>query len=80
VQHSGRILFEDHGDTTTAHIHMSYNPPAGAIGHGAAALMGFDLKSFLDEELMRMKSVIETGKFPARGSREAGGTRTRSRR
>jgi uncharacterized membrane protein len=74
VQHSGRVLFERHGDRTTVHIHMSYNPPAGAIGHGAAALMGFDLKSVLDEELMRLKSVIETGKFPERGSRHAAGT------
>jgi uncharacterized membrane protein len=75
IQHSGLIKFQDRGATTTVHIRMSYNPPAGAIGHGAAALIGYDLKSLLDQELMRMKSVIETGKLPERESRQTTGTR-----
>lgn len=75
IQHSGLVKFLRHGNTTTVHIRMSYNPPAGAFGHGAAALIGYDLKSMLDEELMRMKSVIETGKLPERESRATAGVR-----
>jgi uncharacterized membrane protein len=73
VQHSGIVQFQADGEAgTTVHVRMSYNPIVGALGHGAAALIGYDLKSILDEELMRMKSTIETGKFPEREVREAG--------
>ena len=43
---------------------MSYNPPAGAIGHLVAMLFGADPKKEMDEDLMRMKSFIETGQAP----------------
>jgi uncharacterized membrane protein len=43
---------------------MSYNPPAGAIGHAIATLLGTDPKSEMDEDLMRVKSYIETGHIP----------------
>jgi uncharacterized membrane protein len=67
VQHTGLVLFKanDEGGTTV-HIQMSYNPVAGALGDSAAALVGYDLKSVLDEEVMRMKTAIETGKLPER--------------
>ena len=69
VQHSGIVTFQGgEGGTTTVHIRMSYNPVAGALGHGAAALVGYDLKSVLDEEIMRVKTAIETGKLPERRS------------
>jgi uncharacterized membrane protein len=72
VQHSGIAQFHSDGnEATTVHLRMSYNPIAGALGHAAAGLMGYDLKSLLDEELMRMKSTIETGKFPERKIKHA---------
>ncbi|MFY9608842.1 MAG: SRPBCC family protein [Blastocatellia bacterium] len=51
------------GDTSVD-IKMSYNPPAGAIGHLVAMLFGADPKREMDEDLMRMKSFIETGEIP----------------
>lgn len=42
------------------HIAMSYNPPAGALGHVVAKLFGADPKSELDEDMMRLKSTLET--------------------
>lgn len=65
VQHAGTIKFAQNPDGSTAvHIRVSYNPPGGAIGHAVAALLGTDIKHVLDEELMRLKSVIETGVYP----------------
>jgi uncharacterized membrane protein len=43
---------------------MSYNPPAGAIGLSLAALFGSDPKALMDDDLVRMKTMIETGKAP----------------
>ena len=43
------------------HIQLSYNPPAGAVGHAVAALFGADSKTEMDEDLMQMKTMIETG-------------------
>ncbi|MGH8626155.1 MAG: hypothetical protein ACREYC_13115 [Gammaproteobacteria bacterium] len=41
---------------------MSYNPPAGALGHVVAKIFGADPKTVLDEDLLRMKTFLETGK------------------
>jgi uncharacterized membrane protein len=51
-------------DQTCIDIKMSYNPPAGAIGHLVAMLFGADPKKEMDGDLMRMKSFIETGRVP----------------
>jgi uncharacterized membrane protein len=65
VQHAGIVHFTGHPDgTTTINIKMSYNPPAGAVGHALAVLFGADSKSLVDDNLVRMKSLIETGKQP----------------
>ena len=36
VSHRGTAYFEDHGDATTVHLHMWYNPPLGYLGHFVA--------------------------------------------
>ncbi|MGQ0547505.1 MAG: hypothetical protein ACT4P3_19600 [Betaproteobacteria bacterium] len=41
-----------------------YVPPAGALGHAVAALFGADPKSEMDADLMRMKTMLETGRPP----------------
>jgi uncharacterized membrane protein len=65
VAHEGIIHFEPDGaGGTRVHIKFSYNPPAGAIGHAVAALLGEDPKSMMDADLARMKTLIETGNPP----------------
>jgi len=65
VESSGIIHFARNEDGTTAvDIKLSYNPPTGAIGHVVARLFGSDPKREMDEDLMRMKSFIETGVRP----------------
>jgi hypothetical protein len=45
-----------------------YNAPAGALGHAVAKLFGADPKSELDDDLVRLKSLIEYGKASVGGT------------
>ena len=64
VENAGIIHFEpvQDGRATRLDIRLSYNPPAGALGHAFARLLGADPKKQMDDDLMRFKSLIETGK------------------
>lgn len=65
VPNAGYVLFEPNDDgTTEVTVRISYNPPAGAIGHAVATAFGADPKSEMDADLMRMKAMLETGKAP----------------
>ena len=65
VAHAGIVQFEPEGDDgTRLQIRFSYNPPGGAIGHATAVMLGGDPKSNMDEDLARMKTLIETGNPP----------------
>ncbi|HXG91777.1 MAG TPA: SRPBCC family protein [Blastocatellia bacterium] len=65
IEHAGIIRFQSNADGgTTIDIRMSYNPVAGAVGHAVASLFGADPKTQMDEDLMRMKTLIETGNAP----------------
>ncbi|BAU47954.1 cyclase [Sulfurifustis variabilis] len=62
VQHAGRVRFQENPDgTTTADVRMTYNPVAGAVGHVVARLFGADARSQMNDDLMRMKTFVETG-------------------
>jgi len=66
VQHAGSIRFLSNSDgSTTVNIRLTYNPGAGGLGHIVASLFGADPKSQMDEDLVRMKTFIETGKAPS---------------
>jgi uncharacterized membrane protein len=64
IPNSGSIQFERHRGGTLVTVRMAYTPPAGAIGHAFALLLGSDPKSQMDEDLGRMKSLIERGTMP----------------
>ncbi len=65
VANAGYVLFEPNDDgTTEVSVRLSYNPPAGAIGHAVAKAFGADPKASMDDDLMRMKSLLETGQPP----------------
>lgn len=68
VEHAGVVEFEEVGeDTTRVHVRMTYNPPAGALGHAVASLLGADPKSRMDEDLVRFKALLEEGRTRAHG-------------
>jgi uncharacterized membrane protein len=65
VRHAGRMRFEsDEDGGTRVHVQLSYNPPAGVLGHGVAAFFGRDPKKQMDDDLARLKTTIETGAAP----------------
>jgi uncharacterized membrane protein len=61
VQHEGEVRFEPENGGTRVHIQMWYSPPAGVIGHAVASLFDGDPKKQMDEDLLRMKTLIERG-------------------
>ena len=65
VANAGYVLFEpnEQGGTEVT-VRISYNPPAGAIGHAVAKAFGADPKSEMDQDLMRMKTLLESGELP----------------
>jgi len=70
VAHAGVVRFDaTPSGGTRIHIHMSYNPPGGAVGHGIVALLGWDPKAAMDEDLVRLESLLEEGKTRAEGHR-----------
>jgi uncharacterized membrane protein len=66
IGHAGIIFLEpdELGSGTCLDMQMSYSPPAGAFGHVVAKFFGANPKTELDEDLVRLKSFLETGKRP----------------
>ena len=60
-------FFPNPDGSTRVYMRLSYNPPAGAIGHALATLFGVGPKSALNEDIPRLKSIFEQGKTTAHG-------------
>lgn len=69
VGNTGEIRFERIPSGTRIHVRLSYYPPGGALGHLVARLFATDPKRSLDEDLLRLKSLLEEGKTRVRGHR-----------
>ncbi len=68
IENAGVVQFEPDGDgCTRLTVRLSYNPPAGALGHAIAHLFGRDPKREMDDDLLRFKSLLEAGKATGRG-------------
>jgi uncharacterized membrane protein len=66
--HAGIARFQPSGENATRlDLELSYTPPAGALGHTIATLLGADPKRALEEDLVRFKSLVELGKTRAHG-------------
>lgn len=72
VENTGTIHFDpvNGGRSTRLDIRLSYTPPAGVLGHVFARLLGADPKKQMDDDLLRFKTLVETGKAPGQPSRE----------
>ncbi len=64
VDNGGRVRFEPEGAATRVHVQMRYAPPGGVIGHAVAKAFGVDPRSQMDDDLLRLKSLVETGRVP----------------
>lgn len=67
VRTHGHVHFEADDGVTRVHVQMGYTPPGGALGHALARLLGSDPKHAMDDDLLRMKSLLEKGKATAHG-------------
>jgi uncharacterized membrane protein len=67
IRNAGFVRFQPETGGTQVQIRLSYNPPGGAFAAAAARLFGADPKSEMDEDLVRLKSLIETGTTTAHG-------------
>lgn len=59
VEQSGEILFDPVRSGTRVTVRLSYRPPAGVIGQALAAMLGSDPKRQLEQDLWRMKALVE---------------------
>lgn len=60
VRNSGMVRFEPNRDgSTRVTVQMTYVPPAGAVGHAVAQLFGVDPRQAMNDDLMRLKSLLE---------------------
>lgn len=65
IANAGIVKFEPGpSGGTRVTVRVSYNPPAGAIGHLIATIFGANPKREMDQDLLRMKTMIETGHAP----------------
>lgn len=60
IQHSGVVQFRETREGSKVDIRLSYNPIAGAFGHVVASLFASDPKTQLDQDLQRMKTLVES--------------------
>ena len=68
VETTGQVRFRPtSGGSTEIDVRMEYSPPAGVAGHAIASLLGTDPKRAMDDDLVRLKSLLEDGKTRADG-------------
>lgn len=61
IEQEGTVTFESSKGGTRVTVKMRYSPPAGALGHGIARMLGADPQRQMDDDLVRMKDFIEHG-------------------
>jgi len=72
VKHEGSVRFQPNGNGgTRVTVRLCYLPPGGAFGHAVASMFGADPKAEMDSDLLRMKTMIETGRAPHDAARPA---------
>jgi uncharacterized membrane protein len=63
IHHAGLVRFDQTRDgSTRVTVQMSYVPPAGAVGHAVAQLFGVDPRQAMNDDLMRLKTLLEGGR------------------
>ncbi|HEY8503027.1 MAG TPA: cyclase, partial [Gemmataceae bacterium] len=60
---------------TEVRVVMKYDPPGGRAADRIASLFGASPEQYVEEDLRRFKSVMETGTFPRTEGQPRGGGR-----
>jgi uncharacterized membrane protein len=68
VHSSGFVRFDGNRDgSTRLTVQMNYVPPAGVVGHAVAQLFGVDPRQAMNDDLMRLKTLLEGGRTTSDG-------------
>jgi uncharacterized membrane protein len=81
VESGGSVRFEPAGDGkgTIVRVSLQYNPPAGSFGAAVAKLFGEDPRKTVQEDLLRLKELLETGNVSTRPVRKRSIVKHRSK-
>lgn len=59
LENAGTVRFRAEGAGTRVDLRLCYNPPAGGAGQAVAELLGADPRAKLNEDLGRLKALLE---------------------
>jgi uncharacterized membrane protein len=59
LENAGAVRFRAEGEGTRVDLRLCYNPPAGGAGQAVAELLGADPRAKLNEDLGRLKALLE---------------------
>ena len=59
LENAGAVRFRPEGEGTRVELRLCYSPPAGGAGQAVATLLGADPRAKLNEDLGRLKSLLE---------------------
>jgi len=77
IHHSGVVSFEQNWDGgTRVTVQMTYMPPAGVVGHKVAELFGVDPRQAMQDDLSRLKVLLEVNRMTTEESAGASTERT----
>jgi uncharacterized membrane protein len=64
VHHTGVVRFEENWDGgTRVTVQLTYMPPAGIVGHKVAELFGVDPRQAMQDDLTRLKALLEVNRM-----------------
>jgi uncharacterized membrane protein len=80
VENSGSVRFEPAtgGRGTVVRVELEYYPPAGLLGATVAKLLGEEPKVQLEEDLRRLKQIMEAGEIITTEGQSAGRAKSTS--
>ena len=66
MQHAGSVWFKEApaGRGTEVKVELQYNPPAGMLGAVIAQIWGKEPGQQIQEDLHRLKQLLEAGEIP----------------
>jgi uncharacterized membrane protein len=64
IHHTGVVRFEENWDGgTRVTVQLTYMPPAGIVGHKVAELFGVDPRQAMQDDLTRLKALLEVNRM-----------------
>ncbi len=72
LENAGAVRFRREGEGTRVDLRLCYHPPAGGAGQAVAELLGADPRAKLNEDLGRLKTLLEGAERSEGHGRESG--------